>query len=123
MSEGIKEVTELVRAAAVVTSKAVIASSDGAFSRFDGFKLILTSAGDIWDGLAGIAKIPGELRDLDTTEANRIIDEMVIVLEKSRRFTARERDIARKLFELVYRDIITIHEVLSLPPTAELVTE
>ncbi len=123
MSEGTKELTELLRAGSVITAKCVSRSTDGDFSKWDGFRVIIGSIESIWDGIAGISKIGSELRDLSDDELEPIIDETCAVLEKTGRFTFRHRDIAGDIVRMVYRDIKSILAMLERPLTAEPVTE
>jgi formylmethanofuran dehydrogenase subunit B len=120
---GTKELTELLRAYAVVQAKVVAYSADGEFSRWDGVRLLASSMMEIWDGIAGAGLVLQELKDLDGVELDGIIDEVSDILAKSKKFTHRQRDIAERILRMVYREIREVSEMIHLPPTAELVQE
>jgi hypothetical protein len=120
MSTSTKELTELLRAYAVVQAKVIAYSEDG-FTKWEGAKVIAGSLLDIWEGISGIGLVLGELKDLDGVELDGIIDEVSIILAKSRKFTHRQRDIAERIMRMVYREIKEVSEIINLPPTAELV--
>lgn len=117
MSTGTKELTELLRAAGVVSAKVAAGMADGDLGFFDKASILL-SIKTIYQGISGLGKIPAELRDLDEVEVEEIIKEMIAVLAKTKRFTFRERDIAERLLRMVYRDIREYFEIVNLPPTA-----
>lgn len=114
-----KETTEIIRAAGMLLAKFVARSADGEFSRWDGFKVALSSVGDVWDAIAGASAVLSELRDLTPEESEALITEIESVLAKSQRFTHRQRDSAKIILQMVYRDVVAISQLLSLPPTAE----
>lgn len=116
-----KELTELLRAYGVVQAKVIAFSADGSFTKWDGVKLLASSMMEIWDGIAGVGLIPGELKDMGEQEMEGIIDEIESILAKSKRFTFRERDIAGRILRMVYREIKEVSAIINLPPTAELV--
>lgn len=116
---GTKELTELLRASGVLIAKCVARSADGNFSRWDGAAVLLSSAGDVWDGIAGMTQIPAEIADMDQDEAARIIAEIEDVLAKSGRFTHRQRDVAARILSLAYHNVSEVAAMLALPPTAE----
>lgn len=118
---GTKELTELLRMGAVLTGKCVSRASDGEFSKWDGIKVVATSIEPIWDGIAGLSNLDEELRDLSTEELEPIIEEVQSVLEKTGKFTFRERDIAGDIVRMIYRDIRSILAMVERPPTAETV--
>lgn len=115
---GTKELTELLRAYGVMQAKVIAYSADGEFSKWDGFRTLITSLGDIWEAIAGCGLILAEIKDLDPAEMEGIIQEIIAILAKSKRFTHRERDIAERILRMVYREIKEITDIIHLPPTA-----
>lgn len=120
---GTKELTEVLRAYSVVQAKVIARSADGEFSRWDGAKVLATSMPDIWRAIAGCGLIIAEIKDITFTEWDGIIEEIMPILARSKKFTFRERDIADRILRMAFREIKELSEIIHLPPTAVLVEE
>lgn len=120
MSEGTKELTELLRAGSAILIQYLTSIEDGEFGFFDKVKMVGLYP-EISAGIKGVSGIVVELKDLDPNEKDDLIFEIKDALLKTGMFSHREADIAEKILSLVYINVVGIADILKLPPTAELI--
>jgi hypothetical protein len=112
-----KETLELLRAGSVLTAK-VLSASDNGVGAVEIVRAVVSSAGYLYEGIVGISQIPDELADLDENEVEQIIDEVINLLRKTGRFTAREREVADRIMQLVHHIVRELLALKNLPPSA-----
>lgn len=116
----IKETSELLRAVSAVLVEYLDAVKDGNFGVLDKLKFIGLYP-TISAGIRGVSEIGSELQDLDAAEQGVLIAEIRDMLLRSGKFTHREADLAQRVLELAYTNVVEIAAMLALPPSAEAV--